>query len=158
MVDQRGLTKPGKREGIPISLWQIKHWWEVLLCYSYHQGSNWRGVGGLTPQFPCSFHCDPNPQPLSSCCVADPPSSFFTIRTLVITQIQGYLFIYTEHDDCSDGHAILKSNCQARNLIATTYTGPNSETVTSCHFSICTFKSLASALRLIDYANFQRQI
>ena len=38
------------------------------------------GVRCLTPQFPCSFHCDP--QPLSSCCVADPPSSFFTIRTL----------------------------------------------------------------------------
>ena len=43
------------------------------------------GLGGLTPQFPCSFHCDPpTPQPLSSCCVADPPSSFFTIRTLLI--------------------------------------------------------------------------
>ena len=37
------------------------------------------GLGGLTPptQFPCSFHCDPpNPQPLSSCCVADPPDHF----------------------------------------------------------------------------------
>ena len=46
-------------------------------------------LGGLTPppppQFPCSFHCDlpPNPQLLSSYIVADPPSSFFTIRTLV---------------------------------------------------------------------------
>ena len=41
------------------------------------------GLVGLTPQFPRSFHCDP--QPLSSCYVADPPSSFFTIRTLVRT-------------------------------------------------------------------------
>ena len=36
------------------------------------------GLEGLTPQFPCSFPCDPQPpqppQPLSSCCVADPPS------------------------------------------------------------------------------------
>ena len=38
-------------------------------------------VGGLTPQFSCSFHCDP--QPFTSCCVADAdtPSSFLTIRT-----------------------------------------------------------------------------
>ena len=35
---------------------------------------------GFNPQFLCSFHCDP--QPLTSCCAADPPSSFSTIRTL----------------------------------------------------------------------------
>ena len=27
----------------------------------YYHGSNWRGVEGLTPQFPCSFYCDPQP-------------------------------------------------------------------------------------------------
>ena len=34
---------------------------------------------GVNTQFPGSFHCDP--KPLSSCCVADSPSSFFAIRT-----------------------------------------------------------------------------
>ena len=51
------------------------------------------GVGGLTPQFPCSFFCDPpTPQPLSFCCVADPPSSFFPIRTLLLVIV---LYIWT---------------------------------------------------------------
>ena len=39
------------------------------------------------PQFPCSFHF--GPQPLSSCSVADPPSSFFTIRTMVYPRSTG---------------------------------------------------------------------
>ena len=44
------------------------------------------GVGGLTPRFPCSFHCDP--PTLSSCCAADPPSSFFIIRTLLSSTLR----------------------------------------------------------------------
>ena len=40
-----------------------------------HTGFKLMGLGGLTSQFRCSFHCDP------PTCVADPPSSFFTIRT-----------------------------------------------------------------------------
>ena len=52
-------------------------------CIPCIQGSNWRGLGGLTPPFLCLFHCDPpTPQLFSSCCIADPPSSFFTIRAL----------------------------------------------------------------------------
>ena len=46
-------------------------------------GSPWRG---LPPPPSSPVHSivtpQPRPQPLSSCCVADPPSSFFTIRTL----------------------------------------------------------------------------
>ena len=42
------------------------------------QGSNWWGGWGVQP--PSSpVHSIVTPQPLSSCCVADPPSSFFTI-------------------------------------------------------------------------------
>ena len=33
----------------------------LMLTFWVNQGSNWRGVGGLTPQFSCSFHCDPQP-------------------------------------------------------------------------------------------------
>ena len=45
----------------------------------------YRGLGGYPPPPSSPDHSivTPNPQPLSSCCVADPPSSFFTIRTLV---------------------------------------------------------------------------
>ena len=42
-----------------------------------NQGSNWRGVGGFNPlSSPVYSIVTPNPQPLSSCCVADPPVHF----------------------------------------------------------------------------------
>ena len=39
------------------------------------QGNNWRGLGVLTPPPPVPLF-SVTPQPLSSCCIADPPSSF----------------------------------------------------------------------------------
>ena len=45
------------------------------------------GIGGFTPPPPSSpvpSIVTPDPQPLSFCCIADPPGSFFTIRTLNI--------------------------------------------------------------------------
>ena len=63
--------------------------YNLSASHVWDRGSNWRGWGSLTPQFPCPFHCDP-PQPLSSCCVADPPSSFFTIRTLSETTTMSF--------------------------------------------------------------------
>ena len=64
----------------------LDRWWNTMSCPILYTGRarvRIDGGGGVNPlHFPCSFHCDPQPPPLSSCSVADPPSSLFTIRTL----------------------------------------------------------------------------
>ena len=51
-------------------------------CTIHHSAPGSKLTG---KQFPCLFHCEYNPppsKPLTSCCIADTPSSFFTIWTL----------------------------------------------------------------------------
>ena len=48
---------------------------ELSYTAGFELTGGWGGRFTPPPQFPCSFHCDPqplNPQTLSSCCVADP--------------------------------------------------------------------------------------
>ena len=80
------LSSVLQRQGCPYSTRGGTVTYSVAATDSSIQGSNWRGGwGGSTPPVPLFIPLWPPqpPQLFSSCCVADPPSSFFTIRPLL---------------------------------------------------------------------------
>ena len=76
--------------------------------FSSMQGSNWReGWGGLTPQFPCLFHCDPPiPNPLV-------PAVLLTPQFIFHNSNPGSMIIWTID---VKRHNVADFNCSERSL------------------------------------------
>ena len=78
-----------------VNLMRYLHGHGQLTTTVLFTGFELTGVGGFNPP-PVPLFIPlwpPNPQPLSSCCVVDPPSSFFTIRTLAIDMCVSYISV-----------------------------------------------------------------